>query len=201
MCLNGVNKVGTPNIVVKWNPQVNLKLYLLQKAANSRASQIRQDAGEDASEEFLDAMKDIYFRNNEAYEMYDAVLTTIGIPCDIPLCLEITIKPRILETISRTSGVYMLQECTDRISSNGLFTSEYKLLRVRAIGESPVNKAKADTKSTGKDTVDLSVEPDKTNESTDNNNNNRIPTQEWEDVWEKFEDSRVPKIDLDRAHG
>lgn len=156
-------KEGVPDIVVKWNPQVDLRLYLIQKAANQRASEIKKEAGDNASDEFLEAVKNNYYRNAEVYEMYDAVLTTIGIPADIPLCAEFTIKPRILESDSRTAGIYMLQGCTDRISSNGLFISEIKLLRIRDIGAAPVSNKKAESKTTDKDTVDLTSETDKTN--------------------------------------
>lgn len=162
---------GVSDIVLKWNPKVNLMLYLIQRAANARAAEIKQEAGEGASDEFLEAVNNNYLRNSEAYEMYDAVLTTIGIPADVPLCAEFTIRPRILEAESRTSGVYMLQGCTDRIASNGTFTSEIKLLRIRDIGAAPVSKEKADEKTTTKDTVDFASETTKTNNNTDNSQN------------------------------
>jgi len=162
-------KEGIPDIVVKWNPQVDLRLYLIQKAANKRASEIKKAAGDNASEEFLNAVKNNYLRNADVYEMYDAVLTTIGIPADVPLCAEFTIKPRILESDSRTAGIYMLQGCTDRIASNGTFVSEIKLLRIRDIGAAPVSNAKAQEKSTGKDTIDLTTETNKTNDTNESN--------------------------------
>lgn len=59
--------------------------------------------------------------------------------------------PRILESISRTAGIYMIQEGTDRISTNGAFTSDLKLLRIRGINDPPMTRIKMQAKTTGKD--------------------------------------------------
>lgn len=66
-------------------------------------------------------------------EMYDATLTTIGIPGDIPVTCEIRIKPRVLSSVSRTAGIYKVVSCTDKISSGGTFTSTIQLFRLRAL--------------------------------------------------------------------
>lgn len=68
-------------------------------------------------------------------EMYDAELTIIGIPADLPIACEIRVKPRLLTSISRTAGVYRVTQCTDRISSKGIFESQIKLLRIKSLNE------------------------------------------------------------------
>lgn len=177
-------KEGIPNIVVKWNPQINLRLYLLQKAVADRATEIKaENGGDEVSEEFLDTMNETYLRNADAYEMYDATLTLLGIPADIPLCAEIIVMPRILESESRTAGIYMLQDCTDKISNNGTFISELKLLRVRDIGESPVARILAKSKTTNKDTVDIantsSTDPNKTSDTSGQTSTTASSRLDW----------------------
>lgn len=68
-------------------------------------------------------------------EMYDAELTIVGIPSDIPLGCEIKIKPRINQAVSRTAGIYMVKGCTDRIDTSGKFSSTLKLLRLKSLDE------------------------------------------------------------------
>lgn len=70
---------------------------------------------------------------NQAFEMYSATITLIGIPADPPLCAEIRVIPRILESVSRTAGVYMIASCTDNISTRGVYTTQLKLNRIRSI--------------------------------------------------------------------
>ena len=71
--------------------------------------------------------------SDQAFEMYNATLTILGIPCDPPLACEIQVIPRILESTSRTQGVYMINACTDNITTKGVFTSSLKLTRVRSL--------------------------------------------------------------------
>lgn len=139
------------NLVVKWNPETDLRLYLLQQAVKKRNDALlKEDIAK--SDSFMDLMNKSYLENADVYEMYDATLTLVGIPADIPLCAEITIMPRILESVSRTAGIYMVQGGTDRIITNGAFTSDLKLLRIRGLSDPPISRTKVQTKTTGKDT-------------------------------------------------
>ena len=139
------------NLVVKWNPETDLRLYLLQQAVKKRNDALlKEDIAK--SDSFMDLMNKSYLENADVYEMYDATLTLVGIPADIPLCAEITIMPRILESVSRTAGIYMVQGGTDRIVTNGAFTSDLKLLRIRGLSDPPISRTKVQTKTTGKDT-------------------------------------------------
>lgn len=139
------------NLVVKWNPETDLRLYLLQQAVKKRNDALlKEDIAK--SDSFMDLMNKSYLENADVYEMYDATLTLVGIPADIPLCAEVTIMPRILESVSRTAGIYMVQGGTDRIVTNGAFTSDLKLLRIRGLSDPPISRTKVQTKTTGKDT-------------------------------------------------
>ena len=139
------------NLVVKWNPETDLRLYLLQQAVKKRNDVLlKEDIAK--SDSFMDLMNKSYLENADVYEMYDATLTLVGIPADIPLCAEVTVMPRILESVSRTAGIYMVQGGTDRIVTNGAFTSDLKLLRIRGLSDPPISRTKVQTKTTGKDT-------------------------------------------------
>lgn len=139
------------NLVVKWNPETDLRLYLLQQAVKKRNDVLlKEDIAK--SDSFMDLMNKSYLENADVYEMYDATLTLVGIPADIPLCAEVTVMPRILESVSRTAGIYMVQGGTDRITTNGAFTSDLKLLRIRGLSDPPISRTKVQTKTTGKDT-------------------------------------------------
>ena len=63
--------------------------------------------------------------------MYDAELETIGIPADPVLLAEVKVVPRILESVSRTAGYYIIQGCTDEIDNRGRYTSTLKLFRMK----------------------------------------------------------------------
>lgn len=183
------------SIVQEWNPQVDLRLYLIRKAMalrnarNTLASTLgsamadavqneslsawasgledfsngkRVDLGDGWWNDFwegvinskpvqglagvgsdilglftnevkLNAIKQFLENSQIVDEMYDAELTIIGIPADLPVACEVRIKPRILSSVSRTAGIYRVISCTDRISSRGIFESNIKLLRLRAI--------------------------------------------------------------------
>lgn len=69
--------------------------------------------------------------SSEVYEMYDAELETIGIPADPVLLAQVVVKPRILESVSRTAGYYIIQGCTDEIDNRGRYTSTLKLFRMK----------------------------------------------------------------------
>ena len=85
----------------------------------------------DAMEEAKRISKDPNVKGyTDLNEMFDAQLSIIGIPSDIPLGAEVRIVPRILETISRTAGVYMITGASD-----GTYTTTLDLFRVSGIGE------------------------------------------------------------------
>ena len=143
------------NLVLKWNPETDLRLYLLQQSIKKRNDVLLKTNPSEA-EEFMKLMNSSYLENVDVFEMYDATLTLIGIPADIPLAAEVTVMPRILESVSRTAGIYMIQGGVDRIATNGSFSSELKLLRIRGINEPPITKTQVKSKTTSKDTSSVS---------------------------------------------
>ena len=67
--------------------------------------------------------------------MYDAQLQILGIPADPPIGALIPILPTILETPSRTAGFYMINGCTDNISTNGVYITTLNLFRIRGLDD------------------------------------------------------------------
>lgn len=176
----------TTNIVTAWNPDVDLKQYLIQRASRARINSQNLSTYEDMLEMANDYENNVkfdpetmeersggrvvmkeeyggaditaffnydgpneidreYLRNeaiegykeaadeisSEVYEMYDAELETIGIPADPVLLAEVKVMPRILESVSRTAGYYIIQGCTDEIDNRGRYTSTLKLFRMK----------------------------------------------------------------------
>ena len=176
----------TTNIVTAWNPDVDLKQYLIQRASRARINSQNLSTYDDMLEMANDYENNVkfnpetmvegsggrvymkeeyggadvsaffnydgpnetdreYLRNeaiegykeaadeisSEVYEMYDAELETIGIPADPVLLAEVKIVPRILESVSRTAGYYIIQGCTDEIDNRGRYTSTLKLFRMK----------------------------------------------------------------------
>lgn len=117
------------SVVVQWEPNVDLRYYLMVKSLRLR--QLRTGNVTDEARKYMEANN--YTESSIVPEFYDATLTTLGIPADIPIATEITIKATVLEAESRTSGVYMVKGCTDTITNTGLFTSTLKLWRVRGL--------------------------------------------------------------------
>lgn len=72
---------------------------------------------------------------SQGYEFYKATITLVGIPSDIPVSCILSIKPKIFESISRTQGNYMVLGATDKINTNGLFTTTINLLRLSDYGK------------------------------------------------------------------
>lgn len=70
---------------------------------------------------------------------FDAQITLVGIPADPPLGAQIVIQPRILETVSRTAGVYMITGCKDVISTNGLYTTTLDVYRIKSTLNDVIN--------------------------------------------------------------
>lgn len=122
------------NLVVGWKPEVSTMIYLIRKARYDRAKdelEAAKNGGDDkaikAAQEKLDAI------NDDLNEIYDAQLQIVGIPADPPIGLTIGIRPIILETESRTSGIYMISSSADSISSNGVYLTTLTLTRIRPL--------------------------------------------------------------------
>lgn len=152
------------NIVQKWEPQVQLQLYLVRKAEAIRKARLSEN-NPDSSTSIYENLKngnsmwdyianlftskdktiDInaiqhFIKDSETNaqiedEMYDAELTLVGIPADFPIGVTMRIKPIIGQAISRTAGIYKINSCTDNIDSSGVFTSTLKLLRIKGLNE------------------------------------------------------------------
>ena len=176
----------TTNIVTAWNPDVDLKQYLIQRASRARINSQNLSTYDDMLEMANDYENNVKFNpetmeersggrvvmkeeyggaditaffnyngpnemdreylrneaiegykkaadeiNSEVYEMYDAELETIGIPADPVLLAQVKVMPRILESVSRTAGYYIIQGCTDEIDNRGRYTSTLKLFRMK----------------------------------------------------------------------
>lgn len=68
-------------------------------------------------------------------ELYDAEITLVGIPADAPIEAHIKIIPRILESVSRTAGVYIVKGSEDHITNGGVYTTKLKLFRKDDVDE------------------------------------------------------------------
>lgn len=103
----------------------------------------------DASDEDKKEAQDRYNNNvdqlsEQAYEMYYSTLITVGIPGDVPVMTELDIIPKVAESTSRTQGVYGITSVTDNISTKGIYNSEFKVIRLRNIGETVTPQEKED---------------------------------------------------------
>lgn len=117
------------NIIVGWNPSVDLRTYLIKKSNYNRYKNL-----EELYRKYPDTYRDAYekFVKNYTYdisEMYNAELELVGIPADPPMSAEIVVIPRILESVSRTKGTYAITGAVDEISNTGVFKSILKLFR------------------------------------------------------------------------
>lgn len=157
----------TNNIVIGWNPQVDLKAYFLTRAQkehyklkidknnneikdNLRIMETGFNSGpgsindklENRNEELKEENKEMLNRLTElakGYEFYKSTITLIGIPADIPLNIVLSIKPKILESISRTQGQYYVLGSTDKINTNGLYTTTINLFRLKDLPSASSN--------------------------------------------------------------
>ena len=75
-------------------------------------------------------------------EMYNATMTTLGIPADAPITAEVKVIPTVLESVSRTAGIYIIKSATDTISTDGTYTTQFKLFRIRGLNEADAVSAK-----------------------------------------------------------
>lgn len=133
------------NIAIKWNPSVDTKTYLIRQALVKRTMQKFKDA-----ELTFDKLKEkdnitsdvvkIFSRDNidlqpSLIENFNAELTLVGLPCDIPISAKLRIVPRILESVSRTAGTYIVKGATDTIDINGTYTTTLQLFRTGNLAE------------------------------------------------------------------
>lgn len=196
---NGIRKINfnfewfnkSNNIVVGWNPEVNIKQYfLIRSRIDSISSKINMNRQEieinkktlaeverehdrwnnyqgtgnwiidtinkgvwglmsnitkgqkenlENSIASLNAnikeLQDSLEAYSQGYEFYKATITLVGIPADVPVSCILSIRPKIFESISRTQGNYMVLGATDKINTNGLFTTTINLLRLNDYGK------------------------------------------------------------------
>ena len=126
----------TQNIVLGWKPEVNTMLYLIRRARTTRYNDELQNAINSGNESSIQAARDkLVTVNDDLNEMFDAQLQILGIPADPPLGALIPVIPTILETPSRTAGLYMITGCTDDISTNGFYITTLRLLRIRGLDD------------------------------------------------------------------
>ena len=128
---------NTSNIVTGWHPEADLRQYLINKLSYERAKERIEKSGKSVEaikndDETAQQYKDDLERTKTGIlEMYNASLELVGIPSDPPITAEVRIIPRVLESVSRTKGVYIIQGCEDDISTNGVYKTTLNLFRIR----------------------------------------------------------------------
>lgn len=153
------------NLVVGWKPEVDTKLYLIRRARYLRAQQLLGDDEKfnelvsksieesESTDEVKNAIsKQLEGINDDLNEMFDAQLQIIGIPADPPIGLELGVQPTIMQTVSRTSGIYMVNGATDIISSNGMYITTLKMFRLRGMDDT-VKELNTKTRQTADEVV------------------------------------------------
>ena len=127
------------SLVVGWRPEVNLYTYLIRKSLTKRLVRLKElsdnsSISEETRKEYKTKYLELATSMEDTFrEMYNAEIELVGIPADPPLTAQIAVLPRILETESRTGGIYAITNATDNISTNGVYTSSLKLFRLRNI--------------------------------------------------------------------
>ena len=155
------------NLIVQWEPNVDLSLYLIQKMKYLRAQRqgidtnsgqayrlrnylYNLEGGQEGTgmtaDEFV--AKHMNEQASDAYEYYDAKLTLVGIPADAPLSCEIKVIPRVLESVSRTQGIYIITGSSDQISTKGVYTTTLELFRIKNIDGTVPQPAQSTQSST-----------------------------------------------------
>lgn len=130
------------NLVVGWKPEVDTYVYLIRSARKKRlqnqldTAKMSNDVNaEETIKELESQLGDI---NDDLNELFDAQLQTIGIPADVPMGVEVGVEPHILETVSRLAGIYVIVSASDTISSTGIFSTTFKLYRIRGFDDKVV---------------------------------------------------------------
>lgn len=80
--------------------------------------------------------------SDQPQEMYNAEITLQGIPMDAPLAVGIRIKPKVLESVSRTAGYYYITTCSSTIDTKGNFSTTLGLFRMRGLSETTFTSSK-----------------------------------------------------------
>lgn len=135
------------NIVLDWKPQVDLKSYLIRKASLKRVRDAMDKTGAIDLDSFKNntyykdiknAVDNNVYRQEESIvqEYYNAEITFVGIPAEPPVNLRMKIIPRILETVSRTQGTYLVKKSTDNITNTGVYSTTCELCRIDNIDSS-----------------------------------------------------------------
>lgn len=157
----------TNNVVLNWEPEVNVMTYLLTKSTTENELKKAKSAAEAINKARQRNEENTIMENGTLYEKllvimgvavkslvnlstnaalnllssqirelerknleyYNSNITLVGIPADVPIGMILQIKPKILESISRTQGIYYVTGSTDTINTNGLFTTQIKLFR------------------------------------------------------------------------
>lgn len=132
----GYNK---QNLVVGWKPEAQTYLYLIRRARKLRLEEqlnkAKMSNDINADETIKELQEELTNVNDDLNEMFDAQLQTIGIPADVPIGVEVGIEPHILETVSRLAGIFVIVGASDTITSNGIFSTTYKLFRIRGFND------------------------------------------------------------------
>ena len=136
------------NIMLDWKPEASLYMYLITKfkylsaKENVDENKIREQA--DANNGVVETWDDKMSRlgQESLLEMYNATMTTLGIPADAPITAEVKVIPTVLESVSRTAGIYIIKSATDTISTDGTYTTQFKLFRIRGLNEADAVSAK-----------------------------------------------------------
>ena len=124
------------DLILAWKPEVNAFLYLIRKAKWLRNQKILEEAYASNDVAVIKKAEDkLIAVNDNLREMYNAQIQIVGIPADPPIGAEVEIYPQILETVSRTAGVYMITGCTDEITNTGIYTTTLELFRMRGFND------------------------------------------------------------------
>lgn len=114
---------------IKGKTDPNLLFKVL--AFNKRADDMNQKLSKAIS---------AYSDNENVFETFNSSLTLVGIPANIPIGTIIKVIPKVLESKTRQEGQFMVLKATDRINSNGLFTTTLDLFRLGGLNEDVINR-------------------------------------------------------------
>lgn len=137
------------HIVKKWKPQfkgsVLFALALNEQATKEEFYTMDQDGnvlqvkGLGAAKQGVNADNSAITNTLQEYARwafrtqypYEATMTTIGLPCEIPMTGTMRIKPLMYGTEHHSGGIYMCLGKKDTISSSGFYT-DIKLFKVQS---------------------------------------------------------------------
>lgn len=137
------------HIVKKWKPQfkgsVLFALALNEQASKEEFYTMDQDGnilqvkGLGAAKQGVNADNSAITNTLQEYARwafrtqypYEATMTTIGLPCEIPMTGTMRIKPLMYGTEHHSGGIYMCLGKKDTISSSGFYT-DIKLFKVNS---------------------------------------------------------------------